>query len=78
MMGDASGINGSIIEMMRRFTKCRFLIGPSNHGYYKKISTPSKLYENDELELIHPDITPDYQPNDHDESMRRGDSKRDL
>jgi hypothetical protein len=71
MMGDASGINGSIPAMMDSSSKCHFLLGPSTHGYYKSVCAPSKLYENEELELIHPDITPDYQPSDPDRSMRK-------
>jgi hypothetical protein len=75
MMENAHNINKNISRMMTAFIHCNFLIGPSTHGYYKSDfksgRVQAKKYENEELELIHPDITSDYQPSDHAGTMRK-------
>ncbi len=51
--------------------KCGFLIGPSTHSYYKSQKVYSKQYEHERLELIHPDLHPDYKHPEGATSMRK-------
>ncbi len=71
MMDSACGVNGEISTLMSSLIKCRFLIGPSPHGYYDGNSVKARKYENEWLELIHPDIRPGYKPNENAGSMRK-------
>eukprot|EP00984_Skeletonema_dohrnii_P004991 scaffold1769_cov132-Skeletonema_dohrnii-CCMP3373.AAC.8 len=71
VMGDAWNINGESKTMMKCLIKMNFIIGPSTHGYYNSTRVRATMYENERLELFHPDITPDYQPPEIAGTMRK-------
>ena len=72
MFEDSYGINGSIRVMMKSMSSdMHFVVGPITHKYYSSAGVESMSYENDRLELSHPDLKPGYTPIKNARSMRK-------
>lgn len=65
-------INGNISVFLQQCVEeMNFVIGPSSHGYYDGAKVNSASYERQRLELIHPDITENIEPDNNISSMRK-------